>query len=343
MADSRFFSVTGPFSVSDLAEVAAARIGEGVDPGARFTDVQPLDVASSEHVSFLDNKLYVKQFAASRAGACLVHADYADLAPDGMALLLCDNPYRAYARVAAAFYPTAGLLDLPSSPTYIDDTASIANGCDIATGTVIGANAEIGENSRIGANTVIGPGVVIGRDCVIGSNVTIAYGLLGDRIIIHAGVQIGQGGFGFAPGEVEHLEIPQLGRVVIEDDVCIGANTSVDRGSGPDTVIGAGTKIDNLVQIAHNVKVGRNCFVASLVGISGSTKIGDFTMIGGQAGLAGHLNIGKGARIGGQSGVIGDIDAGVTVGGFPARPLKEWLRGVAVLRRIALKKGQTHE
>jgi len=136
------------------------------------------------------------------------------------------------------------------------------------------------------------------------------------------------------------LKVPQLGRVVIEDDVDIGANTTIDRGSGPDTVIGAGTKIDNLVQIAHNVKLGRNCFVVSQVGISGSTEIGDFAVLGGQAGLAGHLHIGDGARIGAKSGVMGDIEAGATVGGFPARPLKEWLRGIAVLRRIALKKAK---
>jgi len=338
VADPRFFSVSEPFSIGELAEVAGARIGDGVDPDARLNDVQPLDVATSDHISFLDNTRYVKQFSTSRAGACLVHPDHAGLAPDTMAVLLSDKPYRAYARVAAAFYPLAGVLDLPASPITIDETAEIGNGCTIATGTVIGANAIIGENCRIGANTVIGPGVTLGRDCVIGSNVTLVCCLLGDRVTIHAGAQVGQSGFGFAPGLEEHLTIPQLGRVVIEDDVGIGANTTIDRGSGPDTVIGAGAKIDNLVQIAHNVKIGRNCFIASLVGVSGSTKIGDFTMIGGQAGLAGHLHIGEGARIGGQSGVIGNIEAGATVGGFPARPMKEWLRGVAVLRRIALKK-----
>ena len=267
-----------------------------------------------------------------------MHPDHAEKAPDGMALLLSDEPYRAYARVAAAFYPNAGVLTLPAGTPVIDDTATIDEGCYIAPGAVIGANAEIGPGCRIGPNSMIGPGVVMGRDCVIGPNVSIAYSLLGERVTVLAGAQIGQDGFGFSPGKKKHLKVTQLGRVIIGDDVDIGANTTIDRGSGPDTVIGAGTKIDNLVQIAHNVKLGRNCFVVSQVGISGSTEIGDFVVLGGQAGLAGHLVIGNGARIGAKSGVMGNIETGATVGGFPARPLKEWLRGIAVLRRLALKK-----
>jgi UDP-3-O-[3-hydroxymyristoyl] glucosamine N-acyltransferase len=334
VADPRFYSVSGPFTLTALAEVAGARVSDGADPEARVVDVRPLDTAEPEHISFLDNKSYLEAFAGSRAGACLVHPDHADRAPDGMALLLSDEPYRAYARVAAAFYPR---MDVSAGSDFIDDTALIASGCEIAPGVVIGADASIGENTRIGANTVIGAGVVVGRDCAIGPNVTLAYSLIGDRVAILAGARIGQDGFGFAPGR-EHLKVPQLGRVIIEDDVDIGANTTIDRGSGPDTVIGMGTKIDNLVQIAHNVTLGRNCLIVSQVGISGSTKIGDFVVFGGQAGVAGHLDVGDGVRIGAKSGVMGDIKAGVTVGGFPARPLKEWLRGIAVLRRIALKK-----
>jgi len=338
VADPRFYSVAGPFSIQDLAEVAEAKIGDGADPEARVIDVQPLDAAGPDHVSFLDNKRYIEQFSKSRAGACLVHPDQAGRAPGGMALLLSEEPYRAYARIAAAFYPRLSARNLTPGPALIDDTATIGKGSSIAPGVVIGANASIGENVFIGANTVIGAGVVMGQDCIIGSNVTLSYSLLGDRAVIHAGARIGEDGFGFAPGPDKHLKVPQLGRVIIEDDVEIGANTTIDRGSGPDTVIGAGTKIDNLVQIAHNVTMGRNCLIASQVGISGSTKIGNFVIFGGQAGLAGHLHIGDGARIGAKSGVMSDIEIGATVGGFPARPLKEWLRGIAVLRRIALKK-----
>ncbi len=338
MADPRFFSVAGPFSLKDLAAISGARIGEGANPDAQFMDVQPLEEAGPEHLSFLDNMRYLESFTKSRAGACLVHADHAANAPKDMALLLSEEPYRAYAKIAAAFYPRAAPGSHQAPSAIIDETAKIGKGCHISPGAVIGAGAEIGGNCCIGANTVVGPGVVLGDDCVIEPNASLDYCIIGNRVTIHAGAKIGQDGFGFAPGADGHLKIPQLGRVLIEDDVDIGVNTTIDRGSGPDTVIGAGTKIDNLVQIAHNAKLGKNCLVASLVGISGSTELGDFVMLGGKAGLAGHLRIGDGARIAAKSGVTGDIEAGATVGGFPARPLREWLRGVAVLRRIAKKK-----
>ncbi len=338
MADPRFHSASGPFSLKELAELSGASIGDGADPEAEFVGVQSLGEAGPEHVSFLDNKRYVESFSKSRAGACLVHPDHGDAAPKDMALLLSEEPYRAYAKIAAAFYPPEPLESGIAPSADIDETANIGKDCRIERGVAIGAAAEIGPNCHIGANTVIGPGVVIGKECAIGPNVTLACCLIGARVAIHVGARIGQEGFGFAPGQDGHLKIPQLGRVLIGDDVDIGANTTIDRGSGPDTVIGAGTKIDNLVQIAHNVKIGKFCFIAAQVGISGSTEIGDFVMLGGQAGLAGHLNIGAGARIAAKCGVMGNVEAGATVGGFPARPLREWLRGVAVLRRLAQKK-----
>jgi len=338
MADPRFHSASGPFSLKELAELSGAKIGDGADPEAKFVDIQSLGDAGPKHVSFLDNKRYAESFSKSRAGACLVHPDHGGAAPKDMALLLSEEPYRAYAKVAAAFYPPKPVEKLTAASADVDKTAKIGKDCRIDPGAVIGAGAEIGRNGHIGANTVIGKGVVIGKDCVIGPNVSLAYCILGDRVVIHAGARIGQDGFGFAPGAGGHLKVPQLGRVLIEDEVDIGANTTIDRGSGPDTVIGAGTKIDNLVQIAHNVKVGKHCMVVSQVGISGSTEIGDFVMLGGKAGVAGHLKIGDGARIAAKCGVMGNVPAGATVGGFPGRPLREWLRGVAVLRRLAQKK-----
>ncbi len=320
-----------------LAAVAEARIGDGANPETEFVDVQPLSEAGPDHVSFLDNKRYLESFEKSRAGACLVHPDHASNAPEGMALLLTEEPYRAYARVAAAFHPPTAIKKHPAKSAVIDKTAKIGTGGRIDPGAFIGAKAEIGKNCRIGVNAVVGEGVVLGNDCVVGPCSSLTHCLIGNRVTIQAGARIGQGGFGFAPGPEEHLKVPQLGRVLIEDDVDIGANTTIDRGSGPDTVIGAGTKIDNLVQIAHNVKIGENCLIASQVGISGSTEIGNSVMLGGKAGLAGHLRIGDGARIAAKSGVMGDIEAGATVGGFPARPMREWLRGVAVLRRLAEK------
>jgi len=339
MADPRFFTAAGPFSLKDLAEVSGARIGDGADPKAMFVDVRPLADAGAEHVSFLDNKRYLESFRKSRAGACLAHPKLAKKAPKTMALLLTEEPYSGYARVARSFYPEEPVKPAVAAETSVDKTARIGHGCRIEPGAVIGAQAVIGTDCHVGANAVIDRGVVVGKGCIIGASASLAYCIVGDRVIVHAGVRIGQDGFGFAPGPEGHLKVPQLGRVIVEDDVEIGANTTIDRGSGPDTVIGAGTKIDNLVQIAHNVKIGRNCIIVSQAGVAGSTEVGDFVMIGGQVGVTGHLRIGAGARIAGQSGVMRDLEAGALVGGSPARPMREWLREQAILRRMT-KKGE---
>ena len=202
---------------------------------------------------------------------------------------------------------------------------------------MIGEKAKIAPGCVIGANSVIGAGCVLGEGTRIGSNVSIVCSLIGERVLIHSGVRIGQDGFGFAMGE-EHLKVPQLGRVVIGDDVEIGANTTVDRGSGPDTVIGTGSKIDNLVQIAHNVHLGRGCVIVAQAGISGSTKLDDYVVVGGQSGLTGHLHLGTGAQVAGNSGVMRDVGPGETVGGSPAVPIRDWHRQTVALSRLAGKK-----
>ena len=338
MADPRFYLVAGPFNLRKLATAAEAEIGGSGEPEQAFLDVRPLAEAGPEHVSFLDNKLYVDEFIKSRAGVCIVHPDSAVKAPAGMALLLTEEPYRGYARVADLFYPVLNNQFPTSNQALIDPCASIGESCHIGVGATIGASAEIGKNCSIGPNASIGKGCVIGDDCAVGPNASLTYCIIGARVIVHTGASIGQDGFGFALGPEEHLKVPQLGRVVIEDDVEIGANTTIDRGTGPDTVIGAGTKIDNLVQIAHNVRVGKGCVIVSQVGISGSTVIGDFVMMGGQAGLTGHLKIGNAAQIAAQSGVMRDIDPGVTVGGSPAKPMRDWLKEVATIERLVKKK-----
>ncbi|MDA0997185.1 MAG: UDP-3-O-(3-hydroxymyristoyl)glucosamine N-acyltransferase, partial [Proteobacteria bacterium] len=328
MADPRFFTNAGPFSLERIAAVAGAEVSGNTASSKMFNDVMPLSDAGLDDISFLDNRKYLPAFSVSRAGACIVSPELANRAPTGMALLLTADPYRAYASVAALFYPARMALGRISKAANIDPTAKIGSGTDIDAGTVIGAAAEIGDGCRIGANTVIADGVIIGDGAFIAASVTISNAIIGERAIVHPGVRIGQDGFGFALGPKGHAKVPQLGRVVIGDDVEIGANTTIDRGTGPDTVIGSGTKIDNLVQIAHNVRIGKCCVIVSHVGISGSTEIGDFVVLAGQVGVAGHLKIGTGSKVAAQSGVMRDIPPGANMGGSPAKPVKQWMREI---------------
>jgi UDP-3-O-[3-hydroxymyristoyl] glucosamine N-acyltransferase len=339
MPDPRFFKASGPFTLGEMARIANAEIRGGVDADTVFRSIAPLDLAGPDDVSFVDNRKYVSAFERTRAGACIVHPELLERAPQGMALLVTEDPYRGYALVAQAFYPMPRPAAKLAENTSVDASARIGEGCRIDEGVVIGANAEIGDNCWIGANTVIGDGVAVGGGSYIAPLVTLLCCKIGERAIIHSGVRIGQDGFGFAMGADGHEKIPQLGRVIIHDDVEIGANTTIDRGAGPDTVIGPGCKIDNLVQIAHNVELGRGCVVVSQVGISGSTKFGDFVVVGGQAGFTGHLSVGNHAKIAAKSGVMRDVAEGASVAGAPAMPISDFWRLTATLVRLA-KKGR---
>lgn len=339
MADPRFYSVEGPFTLGQLADIAGAELDSRADASMEIADVAPLESAGPEHLSFLDNKKYISAFETTRAGACIVAPSLAERAPDGTALILAKEPYKAYALIAQAFYPIrppeAGI-----APTaIIDPSAELGSGCRVDPGAVIGAHASIGRQCWIGANSVIGPGVEIGDLGRVGAGASLSHCILGARVSIYPGARIGQDGFGFVPDPGGRpTKVPQVGRVIIHDDVEIGANTTVDRGSGPDTVIGAGCWIDNLVQIGHNVVLGKGCAVAGQVGISGSTKIGNFVFLGGQVGISGHLRIGDGAKVAAQAGLMRDVEPGATLGGSPAVAIRDWHRQTAALARLIKKR-----
>ena len=338
MADPRFFDRAGPFTLETLSTLSGARLVNRQCGARLFRDVAPLETAGPDDVSFLENRKYLRTFVHSQAGAVFVDEQVAGRAPPGMALLVSAEPYKAYALAAQAFYPARPIVPRRAPSAVIDPAASIPEDCDVGPNAVIERGVTLGRRCLVGANTVIASGVEIGDDCRIGANVTLTHCVIGSRVVLHPGVRIGQEGFGFAPDKAGPIKVPQLGRVIIGDDVDIGANTTIDRGSGPDTVIGPGSMIDNLVQIGHNVILGRCCILAGQVGISGSTRLDDFVMVGGQGGLAGHLHVGSGARIAAKSGIMRDIPAGETVCGSPAVPLAEFMKQTAVLKRLARKK-----
>jgi UDP-3-O-[3-hydroxymyristoyl] glucosamine N-acyltransferase len=337
MPDQRFFRCAGPLRLDEIATLTGSEIAPGGDSARLFHDVAPLDAAGAEHLSFLDNRKYRDAFRASKAGACIIHPDIKDQAPAGMALLLNKRPYRAYALAAQAFYPAGAPPGRVAPSAVIGEGARIAPDAVIEAHAVIGPGAEIGPGTWIEAGSYIGPGVKIGAGCRVGPQATVTHSLVGDHVRIYPGCRIGQDGFGFAPDPAGHVKVPQLGRVVIGDGVEIGANTTIDRGSGPDTEIGAGTWIDNLVQIGHNVKIGKGCIIVAQAGVSGSTSIGDYAVLAGQAGVAGHLKIGAGARIAAQSGVLRDVPAGEEQMGYPALPLRQFMRQIATLKKLTKK------
>ncbi|MEM5585001.1 UDP-3-O-(3-hydroxymyristoyl)glucosamine N-acyltransferase [Roseibium sp. AS2] len=343
MSEPNFFKTPDPVTLGEIASWAGAEILRG-DPSLEIAGVAPLEDAGAGMLVFFDNTIYLKQLEGTTAAACLVGKRHKDKVPEGVAVLVCADAYRSWALVLARLYPEAmqprdpGVAGV-SERAIVDPGAVIEDNVTVEPGAVVGAGVEIGAGTVIRANAVIGRGVRIGRDCVVGSNCTVQHSVLGNRVFLHPGVSCGQDGFGYAMGPQGHLKVPQVGRVIIQDDVEVGANTSIDRGANRDTIIGEGTKIDNQVQIGHNVVVGRHCVLVSQVGLSGSCTLEDFVAIGGQTGVRGHVTIGMGAQVAAVSVVSDDLPAGGRYGGTPAKPVKQWFREVAAVRKLAERGG----
>ena len=338
--DPRFFAQAGPFRAADLAAAVGGRLAtagaaDGPVDGVTLGGVAPLQLAGPRHASFLDNPKYRSALAATRAGAVLVRAALVATVPAGTAAIVVADPYAAWARVAGMFHPEPPAAPGIHPAAVVDPGARVDPSAAIGPCATVAFGAEIGPGCEIGPGAAIGPGVVLGAACRIGAHASLSHALLGDRVVVFPGVRIGQEGFGFAPTAAGFVAVPQLGRVVIGHDVWIGANTTIDRGSLRDTVIGAGSRLDNLVQVAHNVRVGRLCVLVAQVGISGSVELEDHVMLGGQAGIAGHLRVGHGARVAAQSGVMADVPAGAEMAGSPAQPAMEAFRQIVMLRRMA--------
>jgi UDP-3-O-[3-hydroxymyristoyl] glucosamine N-acyltransferase len=334
-----FFKSSSGLSLREIAKLTGAQIRSGAQLDLLITNVAPLDRAGPCDLCFLDSAKYVDALMATSAGACLMTNRFAAQAPTGLNVLTAKEPFHAFVEVARNLFPEAlrpgSLFESQgvASGAIVHPLAQLENGVIVDPGAVIGPRAAIGAGTVIGATAVIGPDVQIGRHCSIGPGASVTHALVGDNVILHTGCRIGQDGFRYQTGARGHIKVPQLGRVIIQDNVEIGAGTTIDRGAGGDTVIGEGAKIDNLVQIGHNVTVGRNSIIVAQCGLSGSVVLGANVVLGGQVGIADHLTIGEGAMIGAKSGVVSDVPAGGKWLGYPAWPAREFMRAMATLRR----------
>lgn len=338
MVDRQFYRCAGPLALGALANHIEAELPAGVSGAFMISGLATLQAACAGELSLFSESSRREEFQKSRASVVVTNAALSKHALNGTWLLLTDNPRLAFARLGQLFYSEAVPQPGAHCSASIDATAEIGPGTEIGAGAIVRAQARIGTGCLIDNNAVIGPGVTIGDHCRIGSNTSISHAIIGNRVRISSNVAIGGEGFGFVMGPAGLHRVPQLGRVVIEDGVEIGDNCAIDRGTMDDTIIGAGTAIDNLVQIAHNVRIGKCCIIAGQAGVAGSATIGDFVMIGGQVAIKDHTNVGSHARVAGRAGVMRDVEPGASVAGTPAVPIRDWHRQTLALEKMARHK-----
>ena len=340
MVHAGFFDRAGPFPLWFIAEKVGAKLTNSKDGSIVIEDVRPLRDAGPSHLAFFENRKYVLQLAATKARACILTDGHANRMPGDTAALTTPAPYEAFARALTLFYPDAlrskaAMTAAERDGCLVHPSAEIAKDAFIEPGAIIGREAVIGPRTIIAAGAVVGFRVILGAVCYLGAGACVTHAIIGNEVIIHSGARIGQDGFGFAMSAEGHHKVPQIGCVIIGDNVEIGANSTIDRGSLSNTVIGEGTKIDNLVQIAHNVVIGRHCIIVAQSGIAGSSELGDFVVMGAHSGVLGHIKVGNGAQIAGMAHVKADVKAGAKMGGTPARPFQDWAREVAAVRKLS--------
>lgn len=337
MADKVFYKHSKAKSIKEIAQIADAEIITAGHEDEQIENVCSIQSAGANDVCFFYDKKNKALAQQIKSKACITIKELASLVPEGVVVLISENPKLSFIKLVSAFYqeymPSAKI----ESDAHISKTAKIGANCYIGHNVLIEDDVVIGDNCIIEANVVISRGCKIGNNCRIANNASIAYCLMGNDCYIYTGARIGQDGFGFSVVEGRHKRIPQIGRVIIGNDVEVGANACIDRGALDDTIIGDGTRVDNLVQIAHNDKIGKCCILVAQTGIAGSCTLGDYVVCGGQVGLADHLNIGSGVQIGAQSGVMRDIEPGAIVMGSPTVPFKDFMRQVAFLQKNSKK------